>query len=237
MSIKINEVAQVLSDKSCSKMLILLMDGKFHTVTELAKIANVKNHTATYHIKKFINLNWVEIHIQGRFHYYRLSDTTVAEIVEQWMPIAKFQPVRSLNMNIENKILFNGRTCYDHLAGKLGIELSKWYLKNKYFVIEDSKIDITNKGVNFFNNCEINIEELKKLKRHFSKICLDWSEREYHISGSIGKAITDNLFENKWIEHHGKTRGIRLTELGEKGLSEKWGASEVVDNYKKNYIK
>ena len=150
MNIKINEVAGILADKSCSSMLMLLMDGKFHTVTELAKTANIKNHTATYHIKKFIKLEWLEMYVQGRYHYYRLNNKSVAELIEQWMPISQFQTVRSLNTNIENKILFNGRFCYDHLEGKLGVEITKWYVKNEFFRINDSEIEITDKGINFF---------------------------------------------------------------------------------------
>lgn len=234
MNPEIFEVAKILSDKSCSCMLILLMDGRFHTVTELAKAANIKNHTATYHIKKFTELKWLEKEIHGRFHYYRLCDETVAEVIEQWLPVSKNQPVQSLNMNIENKILFRGRTCYDHLAGKLGVELTKW-LKKKEYIIENKKdVYLTNKGLDFFNKNGINTDELKKQKRCFCRMCMDWSERDHHIAGSIGKGIADFLLNNKWIEAHGKTRGIRLTPLGEKSLSETWGASEIVLNLKEN---
>ena len=236
MNIKINEVAHILSDRSCSQMLMLLMDGKFHTVTELAKVANIKNHTATYHIKKFIELKWVDTYIQGRFHYFKLSNLEVAELVEQWLPISQVSSVRSLNMNIENKILFNGRFCYDHLAGKLGVEMTKWYIKNDFFKITDTEIEITEKGMKFFRKFGIEIEGLKKLKRNFCRVCMDWSEREYHIAGSIGKAIADYMLENNWIERHGKTRGVKLTELGEKSLSEIWGAKEMIDIYKGSVV-
>ena len=236
MNIKINEVAGILADKSCSSMLMLLMDGKFHTVTELAKTANIKNHTATYHIKKFINLEWLEIYIQGRNHYYRLSNKSVAELIEQWLPISQFQTARSLNTNIENKILFNGRFCYDHLAGKLGVEITKWYIKNEFFKISESEIEITDKGINFFEKFGIEIDNLRKLKRHFCKVCMDWSERVYHIAGSIGKATAEFLLNNKWVERHGKSRGVRLTELGEEQIIKLWNGGEIIENYKSKMI-
>ncbi len=228
MNPKINDVAKILSDESCSQMLLLLMDGKFHTVTELARAANIKNHTATYHIKKFIDLDWLEKEVQGRFHYYKLSAAHIAEIVEQLMPISKLPPVKSLKMDMEKQILFAGRTCYDHLAGKLGVGITKWFMEKGFIAASGKDAILTDTGAVFLSDCGINVTLLKKQKRCFCKMCIDWSEREYHLAGSVGQAINAYFLQNAWIEPHGKSRGVKLTDLGRENLVNNWHAPQIL---------
>lgn len=230
MNPNIADVAKILSIESVSSIVIVLFDGRFHTVTELAKAGNIKRNTASYHIKKMQALNWIEEEQHGKYHYYRLCNPDVANIAEQLMRTASIKTVRSLNESSEQKILFNARTCYDHLAGKVGVELTNWFILKNYIMNKNKEVFITKEGNRFFTeNIGLDLEKLIIKKRKFAVMCLDWSERKHHLAGSLGNAILNYLLENGWVEHCGKSRGLRITEYGKIMFLEKWNAAEFLD--------
>jgi predicted transcriptional regulator len=230
MNPNIAEVAKVLSIDSVASILIAMLDGKFHTVTELAKAGNIKRNTASYHIKNLSKLKWVEEEQHGKHHYYRLCSADVAVIIEQLMRPAVVKDVKSFNEDIEQKILFNARTCYDHLAGKVGVELTNWFIQKKYIIVTQKEVQVTALGEDFFKNkLNLNISMLKEKKRKFAVMCLDWSERTHHLAGSLGNAVLLYLLNNKWIEHCGKTRGVKITKLGKEMFSTEWLAQDFLN--------
>lgn len=230
MNPNIAEVAKVLSIDSVASILIAMLDSRFHTVTELAEAGNIKRNTASYHIKNLSELKWIEEEQHGKHHYYRLCSADVAAIIEQLMRPAVVKNVKSFNEDIEQKILFNGRTCYDHLAGKVGVELTNWFIQKKYIIAIQKEVQVTALGEDFFKNkLNLDISMLKKKKRKFAVMCLDWSERTHHIAGSLGNAILLYLLDNKWIEHCGKSRGVKITELGKEMFSTEWLAQDFLN--------
>ncbi|WP_024621820.1 ArsR/SmtB family transcription factor [Metaclostridioides mangenotii] len=219
---QILQLAEILADKSRSTILMVMMDGEFHTVNELARAAGIKSHTASYHLAKLNELQWIVMEKHGRFHYYQMNNNELAQMLENWLQISPLKPSRSLNQSIEDQKLYFGRTCYDHLAGKIGVQITDWLLDKNYILKTLSGWCLSIEGENFFESNGVNIDLLKKEKRSYCRMCLDWSERKHHVAGSIGKALMDMFFKNQWIERTGNSRAVKLTDKGKKQLSEKW---------------
>jgi DNA-binding transcriptional ArsR family regulator len=209
------KVAELLSDQSRSIILTSLMTGERYTVNELARAAQIKQQTASYHLKKLKELHWVKEEKSGRFHYYRLVNAEVAEIIEQLSTVAPKKNIRYLSQKIENIHLYNGRTCYDHLAGKIGVSVTFWLIENGYLQFNTTEeLELTTAGAAFLSDWGIDLEKSQRAKRVFCRKCLDWSERQYHLAGSLGKELTDLFFRKNWIKRHGASRAIQLTEAG-----------------------
>ncbi|AWI03435.1 ArsR/SmtB family transcription factor [Clostridium drakei] len=216
---QISQLAEILADKSRSTILMVMMDGEFHTVNELAKTAGIKPHTASYHLAKLTELQWVAMEKHGRFHYYQIINKELAKMLESFLQMSPLKSPRSLNQSIENQMLYSGRICYDHLAGKIGVQLTNWLLKKNYIIKSESGWSLSIEGEKFFESNGVNIELLKKGKRCYCRMCLDWSERKHHVAGSVGKALMNMFFNNQWIERTGTSRAIKLTIKGKEQLS------------------
>ena len=129
--------------------------------------------------------------------------------------------------------LRHARTCYDHLAGEVAVRLFDRLVSRQWLTPDGETL--TSLGQEKLAQMGI-VLAASASRRKLTCGCLDWSEREYHIAGSIGKATAEFLLNNKWIERHGKSRGIRLTELGEKQMRELWDGGEIIENYKSKMI-
>ena len=120
----IAQVASLVSDASRAAILTVLLDGRYHPASELAYMANIKPQTASFHLSKMVAANLVTVEQQGRHRYYGIQNQEVAQIMETLLSITPPVEIRSLNQVAENEALRQARTCYDHLAGKLGIQLT-----------------------------------------------------------------------------------------------------------------
>lgn len=156
----------------------------------------------------------------GRHRYYKLASPQVAGALEASGLLSK-----SLNKTqvprhktLDPELCF-ARTCYDHLAGKLGVKITNALLKKKLLVHTENSFEITPQGEQFFKKHDINVKQLQKNKRHFAKPCLDWTEREYHLAGSLGSALLTYFLENRLIlRSKKKSRVIVLTTKGKQWL-------------------
>ncbi|MBS4172339.1 helix-turn-helix transcriptional regulator [Bacillus sp. FJAT-49736] len=214
----IAKVASLVSEPSRAAILTTLLDDRFHTASELAYQAGIKQQTASFHLAKLAELNMVIIEHQGRHRYYRLANSEIAEVLESLLALSPPVEIKSLKQSTEMKALKYARTCYDHLAGKLGVELTKGLIDIGYIEAWDKEFAVTVKGEQFFSDFQIDLELLKTKKRKFSLKCIDWSERHYHLGGALGNAILNRMLELKWIERHPKTRAIKVTDNGAKEM-------------------
>lgn len=229
---KTQKFANIINDESRVAMINLLMSNQFYTVTELAKVAKIKTHTASYHLKKMMELDLVIMEKHGRFHYYQLSNQEFAEFFEGIGAVAPTPKVRYLSQQIESQKLTQARTCYDHLAGNLGVVITEFLLEKEYVVRLEKGLLVTEAGEDFLEKNNINVSELKNKKRNFCGLCLDWSERKHHISGSVGNAIYELFLRNQWIIKSEKSRAVILTDKGKEEIKKDWGISfDSIKNY------
>ncbi|WP_044639825.1 ArsR/SmtB family transcription factor [Risungbinella massiliensis] len=216
----ITMVATLVSDTSRAAMLTILMDGRFHPASELAYMAGVKPQTASFHLTKMVQADIVTVEKQGRHRYYGIRNSEVAQVMEQLLAIAPPMEIRSLKQSSEDKAVRFARTCYDHLAGNVGVQLTNSLLQMGVIYEEEKDFLVSEKGKDFFGDFQINISQIKKKRRSFATKCLDWSERRHHLAGSLGNALLERLLELNWLERIPKTRAIQITSEGKKGLKE-----------------
>ncbi|WP_206912043.1 hypothetical protein IGL98_000099 [Enterococcus sp. DIV0840] len=212
----ISQITKTLSDESRIQIVTILMDSRYHTVHELAKLVHIKDHTASYHLKKMGELGWVTSYKQGRHVYYCLSNVEIAELMERLMIISPVKPITSYNQSTEYKQLKAGRSCYCHLAGELGVHFFDHLCLMQFLILENEQLFLTNSGEEFFSELTINVQELKKKAGVLVKPCLDWTERRFHLAGNLGTAFFNEGLHRGWLIKHPQNRSVVLSELGTK---------------------
>jgi DNA-binding transcriptional ArsR family regulator len=229
-------VAALLADQARAAMLLALIPGRPLAAGELAEVAHVSAPTASAHLAKLLDGGLLTVSRQGRHRYYGLASYQVAEVVEQIALIGRDIPVHSLRQSKQAQALAAARTCYDHLAGRAGVDLLDGLLRTG--VVKDTGqptespwpealsspgrmvLEVTAAGEETLASFGIEVDELRRGRRRFAGACLDWTERRAHLSGALGAAITQRLFELGWIERGPRARSVNLTTDGRSGLAD-----------------
>ncbi|MFJ8218254.1 ArsR/SmtB family transcription factor [Bacillus cereus] len=219
----ISYIAKLIAEPTRAIILDCLMNNQALPASELAYMAKVSHPTISSHLSKLVEGNLLTVEQHGRHRYYRLANQEVAEVLEKLGTIAPTVPVRSLKQSDQLKQVRYARTCYDHLAGRLGVEITEKLLHKEFIILKEGEYIVTEQGKQWFLNFGINIETANIKRRIFAKPCLDWSERRYHISGWLGSAIAKLFFEQEWITKTDKTRAVHLTKKGMKLLKDQLG--------------
>ena len=216
----IAEIASLLGQTSRATMLASMMDGRFHTASELAYMAAIKPQTASFHLAKLVDGKLIKVEKQGRHRYFQLAGEDIAQLLESFLAMSPPPEVRSLKQSSQMKILQDARTCYDHLAGKLGVQLTESLLNKGYLELDQKQFVITAEGAQFFTDFGLDLDELTRKRRSFSHACLDWSERRYHLGGALGHGLLTQLLNLEWIMRVPSIRAIKITEKGRAGFKE-----------------
>ncbi|MEC0518025.1 winged helix-turn-helix domain-containing protein [Bacillus inaquosorum] len=214
MNPNIAKISSLLSDPSRSSILLSLMDGRIHPAGELAYLANIKPQTASFHLNKLLEAKLISVEKHGRHRYYRLSNSEAASVIEQLLSIAPKEKVTSLKDSKEKSDLHFARTCYDHLAGYVGVQITNSLVEQGMLKKVDLNFEVTSEGSLFFSNFGIDEEQQRNKRRAFARCCLDWSERQHHLAGALGNALLVRMLEEKWIVRMPKTRAIKITQSG-----------------------
>jgi DNA-binding transcriptional ArsR family regulator len=214
----ISSIAKAISEPSRAAMLTALLDGRLHPASSLAYIAGIKPQTASFHLKRMTELNLISVERHGRHRYYGLTNYEVASTLESFLVISPKTEIKSFRQATQDKAIRDARTCYDHLAGKLGVKITDSMLVNGYLENLTDSFIITEKGEEFFAGLHIDLSEVKKSRRKFINKCLDWSERRHHLSGAVGNALFEKFLELNWIEKASGTRAVKLTSEGKKKI-------------------
>ncbi|QDQ02754.1 helix-turn-helix transcriptional regulator [Lysinibacillus fusiformis] len=222
MSINPNmaEVASLLGEASRATILTSLMDGRYHTASELAFMAGIKPQTASFHLAKLVDGNLVKVEKQGRHRYFQLANEEIAQFLETFLTISPPPEVRSLKQSSQVKLLQDARTCYDHLAGKLGVQLTESMVHLGYLEKNETEFVVTFKGQQFFTDFGIDLKALTRKRRSFSHACLDWSERRHHLAGALGYGLLSRFLDLEWITRVPSIRAIKVTEKGKLGFKQ-----------------
>lgn len=248
-------VAALLADPARAAMLQALLPGRPLAAGELAVVAHVSAPTASAHLAKLLEGGLIAVHKQGRHRYYRLASYQVAEVLEQLSLVSRDIPIRTLRQSREAEALAVARTCYDHLAGRAGVELLEALRRtgvikeNPSSITADAvppahptgldswpeaagspahqRFEVTEAGEETLRSFGIDVGGLRRERRRFAGACLDWTERRGHLNGALGAAITARLFDLGWIERGARRRAVIVTESGTKGLADTFGWSDL----------
>ena len=212
------KTATLIGDATRASILWNLLDGKAFTATELAIAVETSAQNISMHLGKLLDADLISVEKQGRHKYYRFSNKEVAYAVEAMANLIP-KPEISAKKKTENyPPIKYCRTCYDHLAGKIGVALADSLLEQKIIIEKNNTFEITSEGEKWFSDFGVNIGDAKKQKRIFLKPCLDWSERRYHIAGSVGTLLLNKMLEQDWIRRTKDSRVIIITAKGEKEM-------------------
>ncbi len=212
-------VASLFADPTRAEFLIALCDGRSLPAGELARIARVAPSTASSHLAQLAEGGLLSVESWGRHRYFRIADPGVVRAIEALAPLAPATPVRSLRQSQAAEAVRFARTCYDHLAGFLGVRFTQSLVERRILAETDDGYEVTPEGAEFLRDFGVE-PRVRFTPRH-----VDWSERRHHFAGPLAKAVTARLFELGWIVRLPKGRAVRLTRAGRKGLREKFGLS------------
>jgi DNA-binding transcriptional ArsR family regulator len=221
----IAEVAALVGDPARANMLVALLGGQALTATELAYAAGVSPQTTSGHLGKLAAARLVVLMKQGRHRYYRLAGPQVGHMLESIMEVALDGPPRYQPRSKTDDQMRYARTCYDHIAGVVGVGLADRMIEREFVVLGDEGGEVTPAGMEFLTRLGVDLAGARERRRMFCRPCLDWTERRSHIGGAVGAAIAQRCFELKWIEHVRDSRALTVTAAGRRGLMESFGLS------------
>jgi DNA-binding transcriptional ArsR family regulator len=228
---KFAEIALLAGEPSRAIMLHALMDGRALTASELANAASIAPQTASGHLARMIEAGLLSVVQQGRHRYHKLASPAVAHMMESIMLVASVpgSSIKHLRTGPRDVALRAGRTCYDHLAGRLGVALTDALVAQGHAELEPDVGTITETGQALFMRLGIEIPNFGKARsgnsqRILCRPCLDWSERRAHLAGTVGTALCKHSFANDWIRRIDGTRAVSVTPKGYKIFREALGA-------------
>jgi DNA-binding transcriptional ArsR family regulator len=220
-------LGSVLAEPARARMLMALGDGRALAASVLANEAGVAPSTASGHLGRLVDAGLIEVLPQGRHRYYRLAGPQVGELLEVLARVAPAGPVRSLRQGTQAEALRTARTCYDHLAGRLGVAIFGSLLDAGHVVGGDGRHDparadqdrLSARGRDLdYRLTPSGRETLARLGVEISgtavRYCVDWSEQRHHLSGATGRALAARLLELRWIRRADSGRAVFVTDLG-----------------------
>ncbi|WP_455820671.1 ArsR/SmtB family transcription factor [Pseudomonas cerasi] len=201
-------IAAALADASRVKILSALMDGRAWTATELSAVADVASSTASGHLARLVQSRLLTCLSQGRHRYYRLAGSDIAQLIEtmmgvSWCRVPAPVPRTPVDMRF-------ARTCYDHLAGEVAVQIYDSMLNAQWITPEGSALTLAGKQ----HLAALGIRPEPDTRRKICCACLDWSERRFHLGGYIGSALFHHGETQEWLTRNPGYRPVTITAKG-----------------------
>ena len=232
-------VAALMGESCRAAVLMALLDGRALAASSLASEAGVAPSTLSGHLARLVDGGLISVERSGRHRYYRLATPEVAQVVEALARVAPSRPVRSLRQATHARAIRQARTCYDHLAGRLGVAICDSLLAVGVIQIDNSSAMTCDPIVGFGRSDQYVVTEYgKKWLKEFGVeldqasrrptilYCLDWSEQRPHLGGLLGAALFNRFIVLGWLKQ-AERRVIQITNDGQAGLSREFGVDTV----------
>ena len=216
----VSRIASAIGEPARARMLYCLLDGRARTSTELAIVAGVSPSTASVHLTRLKEERLVKVVVQGKHRYYSLEGPNVAGVLEGLSVLAggrasKFVPSTPSRLRA-------ARTCYDHLAGTLGVSLHDRFRALDWL---SGAYELTEAGGKAFQALGVDLEAARALRRRFAYACLDWSERRPHLAGALGAAVLQAVLRRGWVVQDLDSRALAVTGHGWRELRARFGVA------------
>jgi DNA-binding transcriptional ArsR family regulator len=221
-------VGALIGEPARAAMLAVLLGGRAMAASELAYCAGISPQTASTHLARLVEGGLLGVTTSGRHRYYRLAGPQVAHVLETMSAIAPSTRIRSLRQSDEAYAVRFARTCYDHLAGVVGVALTERMLERGLIVQTghgepgEHTYRIGEEGINWLHRHGLDADRVLHSRRAQARACLDWSERRDHLAGALGATVTEWMLEQGWIARIAGSRAVRLTEAGRDGFLDEW---------------
>jgi DNA-binding transcriptional ArsR family regulator len=214
--------ASLLGEPARAAVVLALTEVEALPASELARRAKVSNATASAHLARLVAGGLLGVERRGRQRHYRLARPEVARAVEALATISPSPAARSLGEATVGERLREARTCYDHLAGRLGVALYDALRSGRLIRASSGTHGVTPKGRKAFLELGIDVGQLERSRRPSVRACLDWSERRPHLAGGLGAALTERMIQLNWFRRLPTSRAVRLTSTGHAELLERF---------------
>jgi DNA-binding transcriptional ArsR family regulator len=220
----VSRIAAAIGEPARARILYCLVDGHARTSTELSVVAQVSASTASVHLNRLKTVHLVKVVVQGKHRFYSLGGPDVANALEGLSVLAG--GARDMFVPNTPSRLRAARTCYDHMAGRVGVLLHDrfkalgWLAGSK---AADNAYDLTPNGTKAFEALGIDIGAIQTLRRRFACACLDWSERRPHVGGALGAALLKVALKRKWALQDLDSRALDITRIGRREMLARFG--------------
>jgi DNA-binding transcriptional ArsR family regulator len=227
-------VGRTLGDEHRAAFLLALLGGEELPAGELASRTGASSSLASAHLAKLLDAGFIRARRQGRHRLYRISSVEVAEAIEGLLAITPAKPVKSLRSSKQAGALREARTCYDHVAGRLGVALMTALLSRGYITGGDGAFDadaavedrlsapgqdveyrLTAAGVRFVADFGVQLPP----RRRAVGYCVDWTEQRHHVAGALGRGLRDRFLELDWVRRGEVNRALQVTSRGRRGFA------------------
>jgi len=209
--------AALIADPARAAMLTALVGGGAMPAGELARVGGVSAQSASMHLAQLVAGGFVAFSQEGRHRYYRISKAEVARAIEALGAISTAEKYRPSGAD---QALCYARTCYDHLAGQLAVQLTAAFERHRFLVANGERdYALTSRGETFLQQWKIDVDTLRRTRRAFARRCLDWTERRDHLAGALGAAVCQKLLDSRWITRDKRSRTVHLSLAGRQELS------------------
>jgi DNA-binding transcriptional ArsR family regulator len=231
--------AALIGDPGRARVLRALADGRELAASVLAHEAGVAASTASAHLSKLVQGGLVAAERRGRHRYFRLASPEVARALEALAQVAPPAPIRSLREGTKAQAVRAARTCYDHIAGRLGVAIMSALIADRVLtggdghrrrararedrpssIGRDLDYRLTDDGADKLRDLGVDVDRALAGPRAPIRYCIDWSEQDHHLSGALGAALAARLFDLGWVKRLPRTRAVLVTDAGRRGLGE-----------------
>jgi DNA-binding transcriptional ArsR family regulator len=224
------EVAALVGDTARATMLAALMGGQALTSSELAALAHISRPTASGHLGQLVDAQLLAVTASGRNRYYRIASPLIARMMESIAAVAAIDmPARYRPRSAHDDATRFARTCYDHLAGTIGVAIADALVAKRFVALDCDGGEVTDAGRQFLAGFGAEMSEASAGRRMFCRACLDWSERRFHIGGHVGAEIWRCCHARSWFTRQRDSRAVRLTTAGRRGLQTTFGIELASD--------
>jgi len=217
----LSAAAALVADPARAAILVALLDGGELTAGELARAASISPQCASLHLSKLVQGGMLVVQPRGRHRHYRMASRQVGFALEALGAVAtRARSAAGLRTGQDAALCF-ARTCYDHLAGQLGVELAA-ALEREGVLIPDGERNyaLAAGGLASLARWGLDVGQLRSGRRAWARKCLDWTERRPHVGGALGAGLLTGLFERGWLRRRRDTRAVRVTDRGLRGFTE-----------------
>jgi DNA-binding transcriptional ArsR family regulator len=223
-SYPIATIGELIGDPARAAILITLLDKRARTAGELAFAGNISAQSASGHLSKLLDGGLLVVRKSGRHRYYSLSSAEVAHAIEALGAIATNSHSHDTSQPRISRDLYLARTCYDHLAGRIAVELAGNLQKAGVIRARGERdFELGPAGKRWFANLSIDVDELRHSRRCFARQCVDWTERRPHLAGVLGAALCSRFITAGWMARRRDTRALRITEQGQHEFRKRFG--------------
>jgi DNA-binding transcriptional ArsR family regulator len=208
----------LLADPARARIVAALLDGEALTATELAYQAGVSPATTSSHLARLTDGEILAVAVDGRQRHYRIANAGVAGVVEAVLGLGLDGAPAAVSAPHALEPIRIARTCYDHLAGRLGVAVTRTLIRRHYLAPAGRDFQLTSSGETFLTRLGVDVAGARRQRRVFARQCLDWTERQPHLAGALGAALASRWLELRWAMRGRAGRHLVVTDRGRRAL-------------------